>query len=293
LNRNDTSGDPAAASKVLITFANVTSEGTISLHLSSVSKDDKTFNATISWPSNTTDRAKLVLDGSTFYIDSTIYEFDAIDDLMFDGAVTIQFPSNAISDEILLSSGDKSDLRLLQYDNSSSTWTDITVSAPSIDKIVNNNVGDIKSAIGVESIAGSLHRLGPVLLAVVNDTSFGASYFDTSPLSRMTLVGNWNDTFEAQPPEENAETDFAVLIKNNQRQEQEFTYLVQVIDNNGVVVSLNSYTEVLNRVETRKISFTLEPILERGSYTIELFVWNNLEAPEALSYSAIAHINIH
>jgi hypothetical protein len=75
-----------------------------------------------------------------------------------------------------------------------------------------------------------------------------------------------------------------VEVKNTQRVDQTYAFIVQVIDKDGFVTSLSWSTGVLGRGNSTEISRTFTPSLgESGSHTIQLFIWSGMEEPYALS----------
>ncbi len=69
---------------------------------------------------------------------------------------------------------------------------------------------------------------------------------------------------------------------NKQPKEQRFVYIVQVIDSDGFVEHI-AYISTLMQAESGAVVTQAWTPMKRGNYTIEVFVWDSLEKPIALS----------
>jgi hypothetical protein len=69
---------------------------------------------------------------------------------------------------------------------------------------------------------------------------------------------------------------------NKQPKEQRFVYIVQVIDSDGFVEHI-AYISALMQAESGAVVAQAWTPMKRGNYTIEVFVWDSLEKPIALS----------
>jgi hypothetical protein len=69
---------------------------------------------------------------------------------------------------------------------------------------------------------------------------------------------------------------------NKQPKEQRFVYIVQVIDSDGFVEHI-AYISTLMQAESGAVVAQAWTPMKRGNYTIEVFVWDSLEKPIALS----------
>jgi hypothetical protein len=74
----------------------------------------------------------------------------------------------------------------------------------------------------------------------------------------------------------------ASSIKNNTQQPQKFVYIVQVKDADGFVVSISTVGGTLPAGQSFDVSASWTPTAA-GTYTIEVFVWNELGKPSPLS----------
>jgi len=80
-------------------------------------------------------------------------------------------------------------------------------------------------------------------------------------------------------------------LTNNQNQEQQFAYLVQVQDENGVTVSLAWITGSLSSGQTFSPALSWIPS-SAGTYTATAFVWESVDNPTALSPTVTVTINV-
>lgn len=80
-------------------------------------------------------------------------------------------------------------------------------------------------------------------------------------------------------------------LTNNQNKDQSFAYLVQIKDVNGVTVSLSWITGLLSAGQTMSPAQSWTPSVE-GIYTAEIFVWESIDNPDALSAPLTLKINV-
>jgi hypothetical protein len=71
-------------------------------------------------------------------------------------------------------------------------------------------------------------------------------------------------------------------VSNNQNTQQPFAYLTQVKNENQVVISLSWLTGSLSPRQSFSPAQSWTPT-ESGLYVIEVFVWESVDNPEALS----------
>src|SRR5574340_616666 len=80
----------------------------------------------------------------------------------------------------------------------------------------------------------------------------------------------------------NKQVQIAADVSNGQDRDQSFAYLVQIKDQNGVVIQLSWLTGTLTPSQSLNPSQSWTPT-SPGSYTAEIFVWNSINNPDALS----------
>jgi hypothetical protein len=87
------------------------------------------------------------------------------------------------------------------------------------------------------------------------------------------------------------QVQIAADLKNNQDFEQEFAYIVQVQDENGITVSLAWITGVLTPAQSFSPSLSWTPN-QTGKYEATIFVWESIDNPSALSPTLSLKINV-
>ena len=80
-------------------------------------------------------------------------------------------------------------------------------------------------------------------------------------------------------------------ITNKMNKKQDFTYLVQVQDENGIAVSLSWITGSLAPNQSMSLSQSWSP-RSPGSYNAQIFVWEGITDPNALSEPLALHIPV-
>ncbi len=96
---------------------------------------------------------------------------------------------------------------------------------------------------------------------------------------------------ETKTIEVGKQVQIAADLKNNQDFEQEFAYIVQVQDRNGITVSLAWITGVLSPAQSFSPSLSWTPN-ETGKYEATIFVWESIDNPSALSPTLSLKINV-
>jgi len=81
-------------------------------------------------------------------------------------------------------------------------------------------------------------------------------------------------------------------ISNNQDVQQNFAYITQVKNDDDVVISLSWLTGSLSPRQSFSPAQSWIPN-ESGNYHIQVFVWESIDNPEALSPPLFMIINVH
>ena len=87
------------------------------------------------------------------------------------------------------------------------------------------------------------------------------------------------------------QVQIAADLQNRQDFEQDFAYIVQIQDQNGVTVSLAWITGVLAPAQSFSPSLSWTPN-ETGTYEATIFVWESIDNPSALSPTLSLKINV-
>ena len=80
-------------------------------------------------------------------------------------------------------------------------------------------------------------------------------------------------------------------LTNNQKRDQPFAYLVQIQNDDGVTISLSWITGSLAPGQSMSPSQSWTPT-EIGRYNAQIFVWESIDNPDALSASLAITINV-
>ena len=89
----------------------------------------------------------------------------------------------------------------------------------------------------------------------------------------------------------NKQVQITADVSNGQDRDQHFAYIVQIKDQNGVVVQLSWLTGTLTNGQTLNPAQSWTPA-SLGSYTAEIFVWNSIDNPDALSPPLTMNITV-
>ena len=129
-----------------------------------------------------------------------------------------------------------------------------------------------------------LLTLLPIFL-LLNNAVFAVVYDDTT-IQNAQLVSQ---------DEDQVTVDKQVMImadlSNGQDQDQKFAYIVQIRDENGVVISLSWITGSLTPGQSFSPALSWTPI-SAGTYTIQIFVWESVNNPDALSVPLLLSVNV-
>jgi hypothetical protein len=87
------------------------------------------------------------------------------------------------------------------------------------------------------------------------------------------------------------QVQIAADLTNNQDRAQSFAYLVQIQDENGVTISLSWITGLLEPGQFMSPSQSWTPTI-LGKYTAQIFVWESVDNPDALSVPLTIKINV-
>jgi hypothetical protein len=208
------------------------------------------------------------LDDSMYSTAGRVFNVDA-SAVKFQGMVKVAIPYDEQSAQSL---GSESNVRLLHYDETIDQWQDATI-AIDTDK---------------NTVTGMTNSLSPVVAAVIDDGTFPAIYFDMNPLNkviaedRSKVIAN---------PQKGLETSIPVTIKNTQRTVQQYTVIVQVIDENGVARYVDWQSGSLARGQSVDISSNWTPE-DGGRYTVQVFIWDKIDKPLAISKVAIMKLSV-
>jgi len=122
--------------------------------------------------------------------------------------------------------------------------------------------------------------LAIIFLSLINNYVYGA-------------IGGYSVNLENDEWEAVVDTQVQITadLTNNQDRAQSFAYLVQIQDENGVTVSLSWITGLLEPGQFMSPSQSWTPS-SLGRYTAQIFVWESVDNPDALSAPLTIKINV-
>ena len=129
-------------------------------------------------------------------------------------------------------------------------------------------------------------KINPLLVLVLSVIAF--STIPASFSEGLTISQNSNNTSTATfdngiwKTKVNKQIQITADIVNNQDKPQTFAYLVQIQNQDGVVVSLSWLTGSLDSDQTLSPAQSWMPT-SPGIYTAQIFVWQGIDNPDALS----------
>ena len=124
----------------------------------------------------------------------------------------------------------------------------------------------------------------PIFL-LLNNTAF-AAVSDDSIIQNAQLVSQ---------DEDKVTVDKQVMVvadlSNGQDRDQKFAYIVQIRDENDVVTTLSWLTGSFTPRQTFSPALSWTPI-SAGTYTIQIFVWESVYNPDALSVPLLLSVDV-
>jgi hypothetical protein len=153
----------------------------------------------------------------------------------------------------------------------------------------------------------SMSYLDNTLPAPANLSADGISTLETKTIVATTIFGKFIPSTQRAPAAEpvlvnsfgekvsQVFTGEQLLIQsevtNAQSKKQPFAYIVQVKDSEGITVSLSWVTSELPPGESLKVAQSWLPSTP-GNYSIEIFVWESLTNPTALSPTRTVSVQV-
>jgi hypothetical protein len=205
------------------------------------------------------------LDGTDFSTVGTIFDIDASNiDSKDKVEVTIPYLEFMVEQE--------SNVRFLHYDEELGEWEDVTI--------------DINE--DENTVTGIMDSLSPVVAAVVDDGTFPQIYFESNPLSKVVI--SHRSSIEGSLSGQ--KISIPVNITNAQRENQEYAFIVQILDADDVARYVSWQSGILARGQSTEVYGRWTPE-KQGSYTVEIFVLDNIDnIPSILSRSSVMKITV-
>ena len=110
------------------------------------------------------------------------------------------------------------------------------------------------------------------------------------PISDLRAVDSFGSTLDTISVD--SQIQLAADLTNGQDKSQDFAYLIQIQDGNGVTVSLNWITGSLSASQSLSPATSWTPT-EAGTYEVTAFAWESIENPTALSPTSTITITVN
>ena len=112
---------------------------------------------------------------------------------------------------------------------------------------------------------------------------------ERAPISDLRAVDSFGNTLDTISVD--SQIQLAADLTNGQDKAQDFAYLIQIRDENGVTVSLNWINGSLSAGQSLSPATSWIPT-DAGTYEVTAFVWESIENPTARSPTAMIAITV-
>ncbi len=242
-------------SRIEITFEEVSSSGDI--YLEEVDDTDLPPGAfsSASAAGNT-----MMVDGSEAQTVGRMYDISLSSNFAYEGPLYLTLPYNQTDGP---TDSSEMNVRLMHFHDSE--WVDTTIS-------VNTTAN---------TVTGKLDSLSTVVAAFIEDGTFGDAYHANHAHSKVSasnpaLVDQTGNVITDGAPEQ-LNYGVSISLANAQRVEQPYVVVAQVLDEDGVVMSINTITGTLDRAQHTDAHLNLD-ILPTGDYLVQIFIFNDITA---------------
>ena len=208
------------------------------------------------------------LDDSAYSTAGKIFDIDA-SAVKFNGMVKVTIPYD---EKVVLLSGPESNVRFLHYDSKVGHWEDATIA---FDTEKN-------------TITGMMDTLSPVVAAVVNDGTFGNTYFKANPLNRIITSIEQDGIISVRPDNP---VSIPLILKNIQRTDQNYTLILQITDKDDVAIYINWQTGSLIGGQSTEVSRSWLAG-DAGEYAIKLLLLDSFDHPLIISSPVTLEIKV-
>lgn len=110
-----------------------------------------------------------------------------------------------------------------------------------------------------------------MIFIILFNPVFATTQLEKMNISNVRLVDASNNKLPNQI-NVNQQVQISADVKNNQEKNQNFTYIVQVKNQEGIVVSLGWISSTINAGQTFSPALSWAPKIS-DVYTVEIFVW--------------------
>jgi len=241
-------------STVAIVFEQVSSSGEV--YLKELDETDLPEDA---FSSTSAEGNAMEVDGSEAQTVSKLYDISTSSGFSYNGTLLVTLPY----EEEGLNNASESNVRLMHFEEGG--WEDTTIE---VDTDAN-------------TVTGKLDSLSPVVVAAVEDGTFGDAYHENHPSSKIrtseiALVDGFGNTIADVAPGQ-LPAGVTVDITSLQRIDQPYVVIAQVLDADGIVMNINLIASTLDRAQHTNTTLSLGN-LAAGSYTVQIFVFDDISA---------------
>ncbi|MEM3143922.1 MAG: hypothetical protein QXW91_04785 [Candidatus Nitrosotenuis sp.] len=114
----------------------------------------------------------------------------------------------------------------------------------------------------------------------------GISLFSIAHAEQLSIENNSQKSVEV-----GKQVQIEADLRNGQAIEQDFAYIVQIQNSNGITVSLSWLTGKLAPAQTLTPAISWIPD-EIGTYDVTIFVWEGINNPTALSHTLSMKVTV-
>ena len=111
-----------------------------------------------------------------------------------------------------------------------------------------------------------------LVFTILINPAFAITQLDRVDITNPRLVNAFGSKISEQV-NVNQQVQISADIKNNQEKSQEFSYIVQIKNQNNIVISVTWVIGSLNPSQTFNPALSWTPKTS-GEYTVEIFVWD-------------------
>ena len=131
--------------------------------------------------------------------------------------------------------------------------------------------------------------LGIVLvLSVWQNSAFALEGTQKAEIKNARLLNSFGDTM-SQNINTSQQVQISADVLNQQATKQEFVYIVQILDGNGIEQKITWFSASLGPQQSLSPALSWTPTVP-GTYTAEIYVWDSIRDANALAKPVILKI---
>ncbi len=125
-----------------------------------------------------------------------------------------------------------------------------------------------------------------VFSIILSPFVFASAATDDAVLEDAKLVSDDDNTIQVDN-----QVMIVADLTNGQDRNQKFAYIVQILNENDIVVSLSWLTGSLSPRQTFSPAQSWTPT-QAGTYTVQIFVWESVDNPTPLSHPLLLTVDV-